>query len=375
MTRTIWYVSGTRADYGLMRTTLRAIQNHQDLHLGMMVAGMHLDSRFGHTVDEIEADGFEIVARIVSHENETSGAAMARGIAKMISGFTNAIKAGRPDILLLLGDRGEMLAGAIAAIHLNVPVAHIHGGERSGTIDEPIRHAISKLSHIHFTATMEAAERLSRMGERSDQIFPVGAPGLVGLTDCVYRSRSELASESGLNHSRKLALFVYHPVLQEAEIAGETADAILDALASRGFETLAVKPNSDGGSEHIRAVLERRAGSPGLKIVTHLERSLFVNWMGIADVMIGNSSSGIIEAASFGTPVVNVGSRQNLRERNSNVIDVGNDTSAIGRALDQINGARSDRSNVYGNGGTDIRIAELLSRLPLEGVTGKFNVY
>lgn len=375
VTRTIWYVTGTRADYGLMRATLRAIERRSDLRLGLLVTGMHLDPGFGETVREIEADGFDIVARIAAHEEETSGGAMARGIARMIAGFTGAIEARRPDLLLLLGDRGEMLAAAIAAIHADLPIAHIHGGERSGTVDEPVRHAISKLSHIHLTATRDAAERLARMGERDDMIFAVGAPGLVGLTELARRGRAELMAEAGFDPARPVALFVYHPVLQEGEAAGATAEAILDTLAARGFQTLVLKPNSDGGSQHIRAVLDRRAGSPGLKVLTHLERPLFVNWMAIADVMIGNSSAGIIEAASFGTPVVNVGARQTLRERNANVVDVGNGADEIGLALDRIGGKRVDRANIYGDGTADVRIAELLATLPLHGLTEKCNVY
>lgn len=375
VTRTIWYVTGTRADYGLMRGTLQAIDQHIGLRLGLLVTGMHLDPAYGDTVREIEADGFAIVARIASHEDETSGGAMARGIGRMIAGFTAAIEAGRPDMLLLMGDRGEMLAGAIAAIHLDVPIAHIHGGERSGTVDEPVRHAVSKLSHIHLTATAEAAERLARMGERPDRIFVVGAPGLVGLRDLALRDRADLIAEAGLDPTRPVALFVYHPVLQEAAAAGETAEAILEALARRGFQTLAIKPNSDSGSQHIRAALERWGGRPGVKIVTHLERPSFVSWMAVADLLVGNSSAGIIEAASFGTPVVNVGPRQNLRERNANVIDVGNDAAEIGRALDRIGHERREPANVYGDGNTDSRVAELLASLAFQGVTRKYNVY
>lgn len=376
MTRRIWYVSGTRADYGLMRQTLHAIARQDGLSLGILVTGMHLDPAYGDTVREIEADGFPIVARVRLNGHGTTGADMARGIGHMVASFTDAIEGGLPDALLLLGDRGEMLAGAIAAIHLDVPIVHIHGGERSGTVDEPVRHAISKLSHFHFVATQDSANRLRRMGERSETIFVTGAPGLVGLTEAETRSRAELAAEIAFDPTQLIALFVYHPVLQESADAGKVATSILDALALRGFQTIALKPNSDGGSHLIRAVLDAREGKPGLWLATHLARETFINWMAVVDVMIGNSSAGIIEAASFGTPVINVGLRQNLRERNTNVVDVGSEADEIGCALDGIVGeSRFARANVYGDGASDQRIVDLLAMLPFDGATWKFNAY
>lgn len=376
MSRLVWYVSGTRADYGLMRATLQAIERNPDLRLGILVTGMHLTPHYGETVREIAADGFDIVGRLHSGEATSDGAAMARSIACMIAGFTDAMERERPDIVLLLGDRGEMLAGAIAAIHLNLPIVHIHGGERSGTVDEPVRHAISKLSHYHFTATEESATRLRRMGERDDSVVVVGAPGLVGLQGTAVRSRAELAAQAGFDPDRPIAVFVYHAVLQESDQSGTIAAIILDALAARGFQTIALKPNSDSGSDLIRAELEARAGYPSLVIETHLARPLFINWMAVADLMIGNSSSGIIEAATFGTPVVNIGARQHRRERNGNVIDAASDPDAVDAAIAAAAEAgRFPPANVYGDGASAERIATLLAGLSLDGVTWKSNAY
>lgn len=375
MTRLVWYVSGTRADYGLMRATLKAIDRHPDLDLGILVTGMHLDPAYGNTVREIEADGFTIVKKQPSLHRGSSGV-MARGIADMISGFTDAMEQTRPDMVLLLGDRGEMLAGAIAAIHLNLPVAHIHGGERSGTVDEPVRHAISKLSHYHFAATEDAAQRLSRMGERDDRIMVVGAPGLVGLSDMATWSRAELAKKAGLDPARPIALFVYHAVLQEADQSGLIARAILAAIKDRGIQIVASRPNADSGGNLIGAELEAIKDNEGVFVTSHFARNHFVSWMAAADLMVGNSSSGIIEASTFGTPVVNIGGRQHLRERNRNVLDTTADPNDIGAAIDNaLNGLGFPRSNIYGDGATDTRIADLLASLPLEGVTWKSNVY
>lgn len=374
--RTIWYVSGTRADYGLMRATLRAIDRRDGLRLGILVTGMHLDPACGETVREIISDGFSIVAQIPSHEQMSDGAAMARGIGRMIAGFTAALERGRPDIVLLLGDRGEMLAAAIAAIHLDLPIAHLHGGERSGTVDEPVRHAVSKLAHLHLVATAESATRLGRMGERPDTIFVVGAPGLVGLLDAATQTRAALAAAAGLDPARRIALLVYHPVLQEAGSAGAVATAILETLRRHDVQTMALRPNSDSGSSQICAALETWVGRAGFALVTHLPRDRFVSWMAAADVMVGNSSAGIIEAATFGTPVINVGPRQNKRERNANVLDAASSADDVSRALvTALERGRFPAGNVYGDGESDSRIAALLASTPLAGLTHKSNVY
>lgn len=376
MSRLIWYVSGTRADYGLMRATLRAIEEHPALQLAILVTGMHLEPKYGETVREIEGDAFKIAGRIASGEEMTSGGGMARGIARMIGGFTDLMERERPDLVLLLGDRGEMLAGAIAAIHLDLPIVHIHGGERSGTVDEPVRHAITKLSHFHFAATEDAAQRLRQMGEHDERVFVTGAPGLVGLAGSAKRSRAELAAQVGFDSDRPIALFVYHAVLQEAAKAGAIASTILDALTARGFQIMALKPNSDGGGDLVRSVLESRDFSRDMVAAVHLPRDEFVGWMAAADLMIGNSSSGIIEAASFGTPVVNVGTRQNLRERNANVMDAGSNSAQIGAAIDAaLARGRLPPANVYGDGLSDRRIADLLEAIALSDATWKSNGY
>jgi len=362
-----------------MRETLKAITLQDGLSLSLIVTGMHLDDRYGMTVEEIKKDDFPISARIPVDLGEASGASMANGIARMIVGFTDSLQENRPDILLLLGDRGEMLAGAIAAIHLNIPVAHIHGGERSGTVDEPIRHAISKLAHIHLVATEESRHRLVRMGERPDDILVVGAPGLSGLATLASSAidRDMLAGKAGFDPARPIALMVHHPVLQEAGRAGEEVNLLLDQLVARNIQTIALMPNADGGSDEIRSILTRRAVAPNFHLYTHLPRAQFINWMVVADFMIGNSSSGIIEAATFGTPVINVGRRQRLRERNANVIDVEASAEAIDRAIDNaLAKGRFDSKNVYGDGNAAARISTLLTRISLtEELMMKSNDY
>jgi GDP/UDP-N,N'-diacetylbacillosamine 2-epimerase (hydrolysing) len=375
--RHICYISGTRADFGLMRSTLRAIDAAADLRLSMMIAGMHLSPLYGGTASEIEAAGFEVAARIPVPLEETTGGTMARNIGTMIGAFTDALERLRPDLLLLLGDRGEMLAGAIAAIHLNVPIAHIHGGERSGTVDEPVRHAISKLSHLHFTATGEARERLIAMGEREDRIYVTGAPGLDDLPATPLVDRETFLSGHGLDPGRPFALLLLHPVHQEAKQAGEQTEMLLAALQGTDLQLLALLPNSDAGNLEVRRLLEGWRGRAGFALLTHLPRAAFLAAMAHADIMVGNSSAGIIEAASFGTPVLNVGRRQHLRERNANVVDVAAEREAIAQGLAALlHKGRFEPANLYGDGRAGERIVRLLRETPLDAeLLNKVNCY
>jgi GDP/UDP-N,N'-diacetylbacillosamine 2-epimerase (hydrolysing) len=375
--RSLCYVTGTRADFGLMRRTLETIAGAAQLKLGLIVTGMHLCAEFGNTVREIEETGLPIRARVALSMADGSGAGMARGIAAAIDGFVGVLEQARPDALLLLGDRGEMLAGAIAAIHLNVPIVHLHGGERSGTVDEPVRHAISKLSHYHLVATEQSRTRLQHMGEVAERIHVVGAPGLDGLLDQKRLSRAELCQAVGFDAGRLIALFVFHPVMQSADRAGDEARILLDAVAAADLQTIAVLPNADAGNHAIREAILRRAVPNRLVAFAHLSRDTFISWMSAADVMIGNSSSGIIEAASFGTPVVNAGSRQSLRERNSNVIDCDIEPDALTKAIrSALAHGRYSGDNVYGDGHAAERICAFLQSMPLDGsLLFKANTY
>ncbi len=375
MTRRICYLTGTRADFGLMSSTLHTIGQDPRLDLKLLVTGMHLSRRYGHTVDEIEAEGFVIAARLPVELDDVSAAGMAVNLGRMLQGFVPALQAIEPDILLLLGDRGEMLAGAIAAIHLGIPVAHLHGGERSGTVDEPVRHAISKLSHLHFVATLEARDRLVRMGEQSMNVHVVGAPGVDGLVETKRPDRSELCLTAGFDPAKPIALMVYHPVLQEAMDANRQVGEII--TAAEGIQVLALMPNSDAGSEAVRRHLTEAAAAGRVKLRTHLHREEYIGWLSCCDVLLGNSSSGIIEAASFGTPVVNIGTRQNLRERNANVMDVPAKLSDVRTALvGALAHGRYPPFNVYGDGHAGQRIVELLATTPLTPqLMAKCNAY
>lgn len=375
--RKILYVSGTRADFGLFSSTLQLVHQNPDLSISVCVTGMHLAPGYGNTVSEIEESDLRICGRVPVTLEDTSGVSMARALADELAGMIPIFEKERPDLVLLLGDRGEMLAGALAAIHLNIPTVHIHGGERSGTVDEPVRHAISKLAHYHFAATENSKKRLVRMGELEDHIFVTGAPGLDGLQPLARRSREDLCRELNLDPKAPLALVLFHPVLAEEEAAGEQITSLMDALRKCKTQCVVLMPNSDAGGNRIRNALEKYRGQKGINLQVHLPRIDFVSLMKNADIMVGNSSSGIIEAASFGTPVVNVGQRQQHRERNANVMDVSVETGAIAEAVEKALGkGRFSEKNIYGNGDAGRRIVDLLKTLPITpDLLNKTNTY
>lgn len=375
--RRIIYVTGTRADFGLMQSTLQAIQAAPGLELALAVTGMHLSALYGNTIEDILQAGLLVFRTIPVDLDASTGRSMAHNLATMTAGLTDCFADYRPDLALLLGDRGEMLAGAIAALHLNIPVAHIHGGERSGTVDESIRHAISKLAHIHLVTSKDAAGRLRQMGERADRIFVCGAPGLDGLVAMAGKDRTRLFAEAGLDPSLRVALVVYHPVVQEQASAYDDTTTILQAILDKGFQAVVVEPNSDAGADAVRAALAQFRDDARLRIVPHLARPDFISWMASCDVMVGNSSSGIIEAASFGTPVINIGSRQNLRLRNSNVVDIACERTALEKALGNAERHPGHGAiNLYGDGNAGPRIVDALSSVPLDAtLLSKVNSY
>lgn len=365
--RRILYLTGTRADFGLMEATLRAIHAHPALQLQLAVTGMHLSPQYGETVREIEATGLPIVARIRSDVDSRTPAGMARAIGDTVLGMTAAIEEARPDVLLLLGDRGEMLAGAIAALHLGVVIAHLHGGERSGTVDEPVRHAISKLAHWHFAATEESRRRLVRMGEAEQHVWVTGAPSLDGLLPLADQPRAAALGSLGLQPADRYILVLFHPVVQQESDAYAQTQALAQALRdeAQGRRIVWLAPNADAGSA---AILQGRAdaGQGDIVAITHLPRAQYVAALRHADLLAGNSSSGIIEAASFGTPVVNIGQRQNARERNANTRDCGTGRDEIGAAV-RAALARGPYppANVYGDGAAAGRIVRRLAEEPV----------
>lgn len=374
-TRKIIYLSGTRADFGLMQATLQQVAAVADLSVA--VTGMHLHADFGHTVDEIRRTSLRICGEIPTDVGDRTREGMSASVGQCILGMTTLLRNESPDILLLLGDRGEMLAGAIAALHLGIVCVHIHGGERSGTVDEPMRHAISKLSHYHLVATQESRERLVRMGERPDRIHVTGAPGLDGIREFANIPRADCMQALNLASDSPFLLSIFHPVVQQAGDAYAQTLAILMALRRTGLPVAWLEPNADAGSGDIHKALAEVALPEGSSRIRHLPRPQFCAAMNHCAVMVGNSSAGIIEAASFGVPVVNVGDRQRSRERNLNVQDAGPDADAVHAAIEKsmLHGKWAC-NNRFGDGSAGRRISDSLMALSLDrSVLEKTNTY
>jgi len=370
--RKVAVITGTRADYGIYRSVLEAMESHPKLEAGLIVTGMHLSPKFGLTIDEIKKDGFLIEAEIPILSENDSGAEMANAIGKAILGFSEILSKNRPDFVLLLGDRGEMLAGAIAAAHLNIPVAHMHGGEVSGTIDESVRHAVSKFAHLHFAATDESARRLIKMGENKRYVFVVGAAGLDKIVQAKYPEPEIIGKELGLDLGQPVILCIQHPVTTEVESAGFQMEETMQALESVKAQTVLIYPNSDAGHELMLEVISNYEGQSWLKVFKSLSHDHYLGLLRIARVLVGNSSSGIIEAPSFGLPVVNIGTRQQGRQQGNNVLNVGYSRHQIKTALkkalydEDFREYVKSSDNPYGNGYTGKKVAAILAEIQLD---------
>lgn len=362
----IHYVSGSRADFGLMRRCLFRLHASGRHELGLVLTGQHMSAAHGDTAAEVRQSGLPVCHEVPVALHGTDGAEMARAMAHELAGLTTFWQTEPPDLIIVLGDRGEMVAAALAAVHLGLFVAHVHGGERSGTLDESFRHVISKLAHYHFPATEEAAARLHRMGEDPDAITVIGAPGLVGLTEGVAPDPGWLGVHFGLSDSAPAALAILHPVVQEAGAASTQIRCLVETLIGEGCQVLVFRPNSDAGGQAIDRYLDRIDGRHGVRIVPHVDRGTYLRALASCDLMIGNSSSGIIESASFGVPCVNLGSRQDDRLRNDNTVECPSfEPEAIRAAIRAARSLSGPFVNRYGDGDADLRLLAAIDAVDL----------
>jgi UDP-hydrolysing UDP-N-acetyl-D-glucosamine 2-epimerase len=372
--RRVGVVTVSRSDYGHLRPVLEGIGRAPDLQLVLFVAGMHLDAEFGSTVEEIEADGFPIAERIPMLEPGDSPEAIAVSTGRGVEGFARAFARGRPDLLVVLGDRFEMLAAAVAALPFALPVAHIHGGEVSeGAMDNQSRHAITKLAHLHFASAEAHARRIAQMGEESWRIHAVGGPGLDRVATAEPLSREAVARELDMPAHGPWLLVTFHPVTLEYRDTASHVDELLAALEKTDGTLVITYPNADtSGRLIIERLEEFAARHPGrCRVSRNLGDRLYLSLLRHADVMIGNSSSGLIEAPSFGLPVVNIGARQRGRLRGANVIDVEPERGEILRGIEAaqtpaFRARAGAAANPYGDGHAAPRIVEVLRTVPLD---------
>ncbi|MGA3081564.1 MAG: UDP-N-acetylglucosamine 2-epimerase [Terracidiphilus sp.] len=372
--RRIGVVTTSRADYSHLYWPLRELAAHPGVDLGVFALGAHLSPEFGSTIREIEADGFPILARIECLLSSDTDTGMAKTIGLAILGLADALTAWRPDLLLLIADRYEMLAPASAALALRIPVAHIEGGEISqGAIDDQVRNALTKLAHIHFTSTATARRRVIAMGEEPWRVYRAGAPSLDHLRRSTLLSRQVLEGKLGLALTPPTLLVAWHPVTILRYTNAE-ADAFFAALAQSPGQLIFVYPNADAGShaliERTKTLADER---PHTHIFVNLDAVTYWSLLGNAAAMVGNSSSGIMEAASFALPAVNAGMRQQGRERARNVIDAPAESAAILAAINQalspeFRDSLRGMANPYGDGTAATTIARVLTTVPLDGL-------
>ena len=319
--RRIAVVTGTRAEYGILLPVLKAIETRPGLELRLIATGMHLSREFGYTVKEIEDDGFRIHTKVEMLPSSDTPKAMAESIGVGIAGMAQAWEQLKPDIILVLGDRVEPLAAAIAGAFMNIPVAHIHGGDVSGNIDESIRHAITKFAHIHFPATAKSAERIFKMGEDKWRVHIVGPLGIYAMSQTDLVPKEKLYEKLGLNPDEPLILVVQHPVTTQVESAPQQMRETMEALVKLNEQAVVIYSNADAGGRAMIEVIKEYKNYTFIKTFKNLPYLTFMSLMKNAGVIVGNSSAAIVDTSLFGIPAVNIGIRQQGRERGANIID------------------------------------------------------
>ncbi len=370
--RKIMVVTGTRAEYGLLYWTLKGIVENPNLELQLVVTGNHLSSEYGYTVKQIIDDGFEIVQEIDMLLDSKKKNSIIKSMAMEMIQLSDCMERLTPDILLILGDRYEIMAAATCAMMLNIPIAHMNGGECSeGAIDEQIRHAITKMAHIHFTGAETYRKNIINMGEEPWRVFNVGQAGIENIKRIPLLNREEIQSELKIDLNKKVFLITYHPeTLSNMEVEKQVEN-LLQALDKFDAQLIFTSPNADHGGLIIKEKIEKYARNHiNSKYYDNLGQKRYLSLLNYCDVVIGNSSSGLIEAPSFGVPVVNIGDRQKGRIRCNNIIDCRNNVEdivhAITTALDKkFKNSIKHENSPFGDGNTSHMVVDILSKIQL----------
>lgn len=373
--RKILGVTGIRSEYDLMSTLYKEIDRHPNMALELLVTGAHLSSVHGNTIEEIERDGLKIADQIESLIQGDALSSRVKGLAVQLQGMVQSVVRLRPDILLVLGDREEAMTTALIGAYMNIPVAHVAGGDRViGNVDDQVRHAVTKLAHVHFVTNEESQQRVMALGEEPFRVFNTGNPGLDRLLAVPELSRKQLSDRLGfgIGEEEPLILLIQHVISTEVEHAYEQMKQTLEAIRQLGVKTILSYPNSDAGSQQLIRAIREYEHLPFLFTAKNIPRLEFVNIMRNASCMLGNSSAGILEAPLLKLPVINVGNRQKGRLHAENVQFIEHDTDAICRAVRKAvydNGYREQVkqcSNPYGDGTSSKQIANVLATIPID---------
>ncbi len=377
--RTVCVVTGSRAEYGLLRGVMREIAGDPRLDLQVVATGMHLAPEFGNTFREIEADGFKIDAKVNMPLTSDTPLGVTKSVGFGVSGMGEALDHLKPNLVLLLGDRFEILAAAVAATIAGIPIAHVHGGEvTEGVMDDAFRHAITKMSHLHFTSAEGHSSRVIQMGEDPDRVFNVGAPGVDEAKGTELLDRAQMEKELKITLRAPVLLVTYHPVLIGG---GDPARGLAEVLAALGEVDgtfVFTRPNADPGGRVLNGLIDSFVAShPGhATAVKSLGQQRYVSMLALADVVVGNSSSGLIEAPAMGTPTINVGSRQSGRLRGDSVIDAGENTKSVRAAIEKalspdFRAKAAASTSPYGSGGAARKIKDAIASADLTRILSK----
>jgi len=369
--RKICVTTGTRAEYGLLKPLMFEIQKNPKLDLKLIFAGMHLSQQFGSTIKEIKHDGFKIsgIVKMVPNGNENFDMSIA--LAEGIKQFSKIFKKIQPDINIILGDRDEPYASAIAAFHMNIPNAHLHGGEKSQAgIDEYIRHSITKISNIHFAATKKSYNRIKKLGENPKYIFQTGSTGIDEIFQNNITSKMDLEKKYNLKFVGNEILLLQHSVTTKSNKSKYEITQTLNALKKLKIPTIAIYPNSDAGHQEIFDMMNAFAkNNKFFKIYSSIPRNDYLGFLENCKILLGNSSSGVIEASYFDISVINIGIRQKDRERGTNVIDVNHSSIEIFDIIKKIIFSRKKihykNSKIYGNGDASKKIVDILTKIKI----------
>lgn len=354
----ICFLTGTRADFGKLKSLIRITDSNPEFEVTIVATGMHLMHQYGYTVNEIEKSGFKNIFRF---SNQTDEASMDLTLAKTIEGLSKHVKEHTPDLLVVHGDRVEALAGAIVGSLNNILVAHVEGGEVSGTIDELVRHAVSKMSHIHFVSNKNAMKRLVQLGELEEQIFVIGSPDVDAMLSDHLPPLAEVKKHYSIPFD-EYAIALFHPVTTEAEQMPLYAEQFVDALLKSDQHYVVIFPNNDLGSSAILKAYERLKNNTRFCIFPSIRFEFFLVLIKYAKFMIGNSSAGIREAPYYGLPVVNIGTRQLNRALHTELVNCDYHTNAILEAIGLAMTRKFKNSDLYGGGNSDQLFLEVISQ-------------
>lgn len=349
MKRKIVFLTGTRADFGKMKSLINILRNSELFDVHIFATGMHMDKKYGFTVNEIEKCGYSNIYRYINHQNVSS---MSLVLSRTIEGFSNYINLIQPDLIVVHGDRVEALAGATVGALSNTLVAHIEGGELSGTVDELIRHAVSKLSHTHFVANEEAKKRLEQMGEKEECIFVIGSPDMDAMKSDTLPSLPDVKAYYQIPFD-KYAISMFHPVTTEFDEMDLYAEEYVNALEESGCNYIVIYPNNDSGSDFILSRIKRLEQKQNFRVFPSVRFEAFLSMMEHAQFVVGNSSAGIREAPYYGVPTVNVGTRQNGRTNNGHIIHTGYCKQEIEQGIKKALQVKIPPVRLFGDGKSD----------------------